>query len=212
MAEISAGQVKELRERTGAGMMDCKKALVENAGDMDKAIEYLQIKGLAKAAKRAGREASEGYIASYVHHDGKTGVMVEINSETDFVARNEDFRAFGRHVAMHIAAAKPLVVNASDVDAETLEAQRRIFIGQAAESGKPDNIVEKMVEGRVKKWLKEVSLLDQPFVMDTEKTVEQYRAEMSSKLGENVVVRRFVRFVVGEGATPAADEEASAEG
>jgi len=198
MADISAKLVKELRDRTSAGMMDCKKALVETDGDLDKAEEYLQIKGLSKAAKRAGREASEGTIGMYVHHDGKTGVMVEVNSETDFVARNEEFTTFAKHLAMHIAAAKPEVVASDDVDEATIAKQRAILTAQAKETGKPDNIVEKIVEGRLKKWLKEISLLDQEFVMDTDKTIEELRAETAAKLGENIVIRRFVRYVIGE--------------
>ncbi|OIP35176.1 MAG: translation elongation factor Ts [Deltaproteobacteria bacterium CG2_30_63_29] len=197
MAEISAGLVKDLRTRTGAGMMDCKKALVENEGDIDKAIEYLQIKGLSKAAKRADREATEGFIGSYIHHDGKTGVMVEINCETDFVGRNEDFRAFAKHIAMHIAAAKPDFVQQSEVSEDVVAQQRHIFEEQAKESGKPAAIAVKMAEGRMAKWLKEICLLDQPFVMDPNKTIEQKRVEISSTCGENVVIKRFQRFVIG---------------
>ncbi len=198
MADISAAAVKELRERTSAGMMDCKKALVESNGDMDKAIEYLQVKGLAAAAKRAGRVASEGFVGSYIHHDGKTGVMVEINCETDFVARNDKFREFSKQIAMHIAAAKPEVVSSDEISEEYLAKQRRIFEGQAAESGKPANIAAKMAEGRLSKWLKEVSLLDQPFVMNPDQTIEQFRAETSGAIGENIVIRRFARFTIGE--------------
>jgi len=204
---ISAAQVKDLRERTGAGMMDCKKALVENDGDIDKAIEYLQIKGLAKAAKRAGRAATEGLVTSYIHHDGKTGVLVEVNCETDFVARNDAFKEFGRHLAMHIAATKPEFVNESEVDADAIEQQRALLAAQARESGKPENIIDKMVEGRLSKWKKEICLLDQPFVMDTDKTIEGLRAEISATLGENIVIRRFARFVIGEGG----DEETESE-
>ncbi|MDX9719242.1 MAG: translation elongation factor Ts [Myxococcota bacterium] len=198
MAEITAQMVKELRERTAAGMMDCKKALVETDGDMKAAIEFLQVKGLAAAAKRAGRSTKEGFIGSYIHHDGKTGVLIEVNCETDFVARNEKFREFAKQIAMHIAAAKPEVVSSADVDAEMLASQRRIFEAQAAESGKPEAIVAKMVDGKVAKWLKEISLLDQPFVMDPDKTIEQYRAETSGFIGENIVIGRFTRIAIAE--------------
>jgi len=198
MAEVTAQMVKELRERTAAGMMDCKKALVECDGDLKAAMEYLQVKGLAAAAKRAGRSAKEGFVGHYIHHDGKTGVMVEINCETDFVARNETFREFAKQIAMHIAASKPEVVSSSEVNAEMMASQRRIFEGQAAESGKPENIVAKMVDGKMAKWLKDISLLDQPFVMDPDKTVDQFRQETAGKIGENVVIGRFSRIVIGE--------------
>ena len=198
MAKISAKDVQELRKRTGAGMMDCKKALVEHDGDMEKALEYLQIKGIAKAAKRAGRAASEGFIGSYIHHDGKTGVMVEVNCETDFVARNDTFKAFAKQIAMHIAAAKPEVVSEDELPEELVAKQRGIFAAQAEETGKPANIAVKIAEGRLAKWKKEITLLDQPLVMDTDKTVEQYRAEMSGQIGENIVIRRFSRIVIGE--------------
>jgi len=198
MAEITATMVKELRERTNAGMGDCRKALVESEGDMKKAMEWLQVKGLAAAAKRAGRSASQGFVGSYIHHDGKTAVIVECNCETDFVARTDGFREFAKHLAMHIAAAKPEVVNSSEVKEEMLASQRSIFEQQAAESGKPANIVAKMVDGKVAKWLKEISLLDQPFVMDPDKTIEQFRAETSGKVGENIIIKRFYRISIGE--------------
>lgn len=194
---ISAQQVKELRTKTGAGMMDCKKALVETDGDMDKALEYLQVKGLAKAKKRADRDATEGTIGSYIHHDGKTGVMVEINCETDFVGKNEDFQEFARNVAMHIAASRPEVVSSEEVDEGERNKQFEIFQAQGRETGKPDNIVAKIAEGRLKKWLKEVSLLDQPYVKDPDKTVGQLLTETASKLGENIVIKRFARFQIG---------------
>ena len=200
MANISASQVKELRQRTGAGMMDCKKALVEHDGDLDKAIEFLQIKGLSQAQKRAGREASEGVIGSYIHHDGKTGVLVEVNCETDFVARNDTFTNFGRQIAMHIAAARPLFVTVDEVP-DTLRAkQQAIFEAQAAETGKPANIAVKIAEGRLNKWLKEICLLEQPFVMDSAKSVEEHRAATAALLGENLIIRRFSVIRVGEHA------------
>lgn len=209
MAEITAQMVKELRERSGAGMMDCKKALVESDGDMKKAAEYLQVKGLAAAAKRSGRATKEGCIGHYVHHDNKTAVLVEVNCETDFVARTDNFRAFAKNIAMHICACSPIVVSSEEVPAKLIEDQRRVFTQQAAESGKPADIAEKMAVGRLNKWLKEVSLLDQTMYDDDSKTVEQLRAEISSKTGENIRINRFCRMSINDGVqeeeeTPAA--------
>ena len=206
---ISATMVKELRTRTGAGIMDCKKALTESDGNVDKAIEYLQKKQLATAAKKAGRIAAEGLIGSYIHMGGRIGVMLEVNCETDFVARNEQFQEFVKDIAMHIAAAAPEVVSSDDMPADLVARQKEIFIAQAVESGKPPAIAEKMVVGRLKKWLKEVTLLDQPFVKDTDKTVGELVTELTASIGEKISVRRFVRFEVGEGIEKKKDDFAA---
>ena len=207
MANITAAMVKELREKTQAGMMDCKKALAECDGDPKKAEEYLLVKGLAKAAKRGARKTAEGFIGTYRHHDGKTAILVEVNCETDFVARTDGFRNFCQELAIHICGCNPLVVKREDVDADTLAAQRSIFEQQAAESGKPEAIAKKMAEGRLNKWLAEVSLLDQPWMGDNaEGTVEQKRAEISSTTGENVRINRFIRIAVGENVAAEAEE------
>lgn len=195
---ISAKQVAELRRMTGAGMMDCKKALSENDGDMDKAVEYLQKKNLAAVAKRAGRVAAEGAIGTYVH-GGRIGVMVEINSETDFVARNEDFQALLKDVSMHIAATNPRYLDETEIPEAVVEKQREIFEAQMADSGKPAAIMGKIIDGKLAKWKKEICLVDQPFVKDTDKTVGQHVTEVASRIKENIKVRRFVRFEVGEG-------------
>ena len=197
--EISAKDVKALRDRTGAGMMDCKAALQEASGDVDKAVEILRVKGQAQAAKRSGRVASEGAVASYIHSTGKIGVLVEVNSETDFVARNDDFQEFVRDVALHIAAANPQVVSEEDVPDEVKESETRIYEEQAAD--KPEQARPKIVEGRWRKWLEENVLLNQAHVNSDKhdgKTIEQLRQEIASKTGENVVIRRFTRYVVGE--------------
>ena len=199
--EVSAAAVKELRERTGAGMMDCKGALQETDGDMDKAIELLRVKGQAKAAKRGERAASEGLVHSYVHHNGKVGALVEVNCETDFVARNDDFVEFAREVASHVAAAAPLYVSEEDVPEDTREAELRVFQEQAAGEGKPEEVQEKIAEGRMKKWLEETVLLNQPHVNADKhdgQTIEEMRAALSASTGENVVIRRFARFQIGE--------------
>lgn len=207
MANITAAMVKELREKTQAGMMDCKKALAECDGDPKKAEEYLLVKGLAKAAKRGARKTAEGFIGTYRHHDGKTAILVEVNCETDFVARTEGFRNFCQELAIHVCGCNPLVVKREDVDADTLAAQRAIFEQQAAESGKPEAIAKKMAEGRLNKWLAEVSLLDQAWMGDSaEGTVEQKRAEISSTTGENIRINRFVRIAVGENVAADAEE------
>jgi elongation factor Ts len=196
---VAASDVKALRDQTGAGMMECKRALEEASGDPEKAIEILRVKGQAKAAKRGEREASEGIISHYVHANDRIGVLVEVNCETDFVARNEEFRAFARDVALHIAAAGPRWVSEEDVPEEVKEEERRIFEQQAED--KPAEVRPRIAEGRLRKWLDEVVLLNQAHV-NTDKhesrTIEQLRAEVSAKTGENVVVRRFARFVVGE--------------
>jgi elongation factor Ts len=194
---ITSQMVKDLRDKTGAGMMDCKKALSENDGDMEKAIDFLRQKGLAVAAKRAGRATSEGVIETYIHAGGKLGVMVELNCETDFVAKTDGFREFARDVAMHIAAANPVSLSRSDVPEEIVERERQIYIQQALDSGKPENIVEKMVAGKVDRFLSEICLLEQKFVKNPEVSVQDMLTELIGKMGENVSVRRFTRFQVG---------------
>ena len=199
MAEITATMIKDLRERTAAGMADCKKALVEVAGDMDKAIDYLRTKGLAKAAKKAGREATEGAVVSYIHAGGRIGVLVEINSETDFVARNEDFQQFGRDVSMQIAAMGAQFVRKEEVSEEVIAKERAVLLAKGMESGKPEAIVAKMVEGQVSKRLKEICLLDQGFVKNPDLTIEGLQQTLIAKIGENIKIRRFSRFELGEG-------------
>ena len=195
---ISAKDVAELRKRTGAGMMDCKKALEEAGGDMDKAGEMLRARGIAKAEKRAGRSASQGLVVNYMHHNGQVGVLVELNSETDFVARTEDFGQLARDIALHIASADPIGINPEDIPADMLERERRIAEEQVAAEGKPEAIRAKIVEGKLKKFVAERTLLEQPFVKDDSKTIGQLVKEVSGKLGEAVVVRRFARFKIGE--------------
>jgi elongation factor Ts len=197
--EVTATLIKDLRERTGAGMADCKKALVEVSGDMDKAIDYLRAKGLSKAAKKAGREATEGLVVSYIHGGGRIGVLVEINCETDFVARNDDFLGFTRDVAMQIAAMGPQFVRKDEVSEDAVAREREVLLAKAKESGKPDAVIAKMVDGQISKWMKEICLLDQSFVKDPDKTIEQLQQELIAKIGENIKIRRFVRFEVGEG-------------
>ncbi len=198
--EVSAGDVKDLRERTGAGIMDSKKALQEADGDMEKAIELLRVKGQAKAAKRGTRAASEGLVTSYLHHNGKVGALVEINCETDFVARAEEFMEFAREVASHVAATAPLYVGEGDVPEDTREAELRVFREQAAAEGKPEQVQQKMAEGRMRKWLEESVLLNQRHINPDKhegRTIEEMRAALSASTGENVVVRRFARFQIG---------------
>jgi len=196
--EVSAKMVKELREQTGAGMMDCKKALVESGGDYEKAVVYLREAGISKAAKKEGRSTAEGVIATYVHAGDKLGVMVEINCETDFVARTDPFKEFGRNIAMHIAASAPLCVEREEFDQEAIEKEREIYRHQAIKEGKPEKIVDKIVDGKIEKYLSEVVLLEQPFVKDSDKTVGEYVKETIGALGENMRVRRFSRFRLGE--------------
>ncbi len=196
--EISAKVVKELRDKTGAGFMDCKKALQEANGDIEKAIDILKKKGIAKAAKKASRTASDGLIASYIHHGGKIGVLVEVNCETDFVAKTDDFKTLVNEIAMQIAAANPLYVKREDIPEDVLQREKEIYKAQALESGKPEKIVDKIVEGKIQKYYKEVCLLEQPYIRDDEKTVQDLINEAIAKLGENIVVRRFIRFVLGE--------------
>jgi len=206
MAEVSASMIKDLRERTGAGMSDCKKALVEASGDVDKAIDWLRAKGLSKAAKKAGRQATEGAVVSYIHGGGRIGVLLEVNCETDFVARNEDFQAFTRDVAMQVAAMNPQFVRKDEVDADTVAHEREILLAKAKETGKPEQVIQKMVDGQISKWMKEVCLLDQPFVKDNEKTIDQLQQELIAKIGENIKIRRFVRFELGEGLEKKKDD------
>jgi elongation factor Ts len=197
--EVNATMIKDLRERTGAGMSDCKKALTEVGGDMEKAIDYLRAKGLAKAAKKAGREATEGLVTSYIHGGGRIGVLVEINCETDFVARNEDFIGFTKEVALQIAAMNPQFVRKEEVSADVVSRERDVLVAKAKETGKPEPVVQKMVEGQISKWMKEICLLDQAWVKDPDKTIDQLQQELIAKIGENIRVRRFVRFELGEG-------------
>jgi elongation factor Ts len=195
--QITSKMVKDLRDKTAAGMMDCKKALTETGGDMEKAVDLLRQKGLAVAAKRAGRATSEGVIATYVHAGGNLGVMVELGCETDFVAKNEDFRAFGRDIAMHVAAINPIAVNRDDIPAEVVAREKEIYVQQALESGKPEAIVEKMVTGKVEKFVSEVCLLEQQYVKNPDLTVQDLLNELVGKMGENISIKRFVRFQVG---------------
>ena len=195
---VTAEQVKELREMTGAGVMDCKKVLVETDGNMDKAVELLRERGIAKAAKKASRIAAEGLVEAYIH-SGRYGALVEVNSETDFVSKNEEFRTFVRDVAMHIVASNPKYVSRDEVPADVVEAEKEILRAQALNEGKPAAIVDKMVEGRINKFFEEVCLLDQPFVKDQDKTVQEVLNEKIAVIGENIVIRRFVRFERGEG-------------
>ncbi|HEX6903586.1 MAG TPA: translation elongation factor Ts [Thermoanaerobaculia bacterium] len=209
MAEITAAMVKELRERTGAGMMDCKNALNETQGDIEAAIDALRKKGLAAAAKKAGRVTAEGAVGSYIHGGGKLGVLVEVNCETDFVARTDAFQELVRDIAMHIAAAEPRFVRREEVTAEDLERERAIFQEQALASGKPANVVEKIVAGKMEKYYGEFVLLEQPFVKNPDQTVAQLIAERVGKIGENIQVRRFVRFKLGEGIEKRQDDFAA---
>jgi elongation factor Ts len=198
---ISAQDVKSLRDRTGAGVMDAKAALQESGGDVDKAIEILRVRGQASVAKRGERTASEGAVASYIHAGGKIGALVEVDCETDFVARTEDFQAFAREVAVHVAASNPRYVSKEDVDEEARAAELRVLREQAASEGKPENVQEKMVEGRLNKWLEEIVLLDQKHVNEDRhesKTIGELRTELAANTGENIVIRRFARFQVGE--------------
>ncbi|MDK9709582.1 translation elongation factor Ts [Acidaminobacter sp.] len=195
---ITAAMVKELREATSAGMLECKKALEEANGNMEEAVKLLRERGLAKAAKKAGRIAAEGIVASYIH-GGRVGVIVEINSETDFVSKNEEFQQFAKDIAMQIAASNPLYVRPEEVPAEVIESEKEILRNQALNEGKPEKIIDKMVEGRVQKYYKEVCLLEQPFIKDPDVTIDQLLKNLIAKIGENISIRRFVRYEVGEG-------------
>ncbi|ABP67936.1 translation elongation factor Ts [Caldicellulosiruptor saccharolyticus DSM 8903] len=201
---ISAEMVKELRERTGAGMMDCKKALEDANGDMEKAIELLRERGLAKAAKRASRVAAEGIVESYIHGNGRIGVLVEINCETDFVARNEEFRQFAKDIAMQIAAANPKYVSREEIPQEVIEREKAILRQQALNEGKPENVVDRIIEGRLEKFFEEVCLLEQPWIKNPDMKIKDLLTEKIAKIGENIVIRRFARFERGEGIEKAA--------
>lgn len=206
---ISATDVKELREKTGAGMMDCKKALEETKGDFEKAVDWLRTKGLSKAAKKAGRVAAEGLVTSYIHAGGRIGVLLEVNSETDFVARNEEFQAFCRDVAMHIAALGPQFVQQTDIDEATRDREKSVLRAKAIEEGKKPEFLDKILDGQVKKWASEICLMDQKFVKNPDKSVADLLQELIAKIGENLVIRRFVRFELGEGIDKKKDDFAS---
>lgn len=196
---ITASAVKDLRERTGAGMMDCKKALEENAGDFDKSIDWLRQKGLSKAAKKAGRTASEGVVYSYIHGEGRIGVLLEVNSETDFAAKNEMFQQFARDVAMHIAAMNPQYVSSAEVSKEHIDRERTVLRAKAIEEGKKPDFIDKIVDGQINKWMAEICLLDQKFVKDPDQSIQQLLTTLIASIGENIVVRRFARYELGEG-------------
>jgi elongation factor Ts len=198
MSTISAKMVMQLREKTGAGIMDCKGALTECNGDMDKALDFLRKKGLATAAKRAGRAMTEGIVESYIHMDSKLGVLVEVNCETDFVAKNDDFKAFAKNIAMHIAATNPVGIRPEDVPEEIIAKEKEIYHGQVLEMGKPEKIADKIVEGKLQKYFKENCLMDQAYVRNPEVTVADLLNELIAKIGENISIKRFVRFKIGE--------------
>ena len=198
MSDVNAVQVRELRDKTGAGIMDCKKALADSGGDLDKAVVYLRERGVAAAAKKSTRVASEGQAASYIHAGGKTGVLVEVNCETDFVARTPQFQALVKDLAMQVAAANPRYLRREDVPAAAVEAERQIYRAQVASSGKPANVIDKIVDGKMEKFFGDTCLLEQQFIRDPQRTVNQLVTEAVSQLGENVVVRRFARFQLGE--------------
>ena len=208
MAAFTSKDVMDLRARTGAGMMDCKKALTEADGDMDKAVTILREKGAATAAKKAGRVAAEGIVESYIHMGGKIAVLVEVNCETDFVAKSDDFKNFAHDVALQIASMKPTCVAIEDLDAKAVELEREIYKNQALAEPKPKplNIIEKMVDGRIQKYYKEVCLLEQDFFKDPGKTIKQYQTEVTAKVGEKVAIRRFVRYEMGEGIEKRKDD------
>ena len=198
MSTISAKMVMQLREKTGAGIMDCKGALTECDGDMDKALDFLRKKGLATAAKRAGRAMTEGIVESYIHMDSKLGVLVEVNCETDFVAKNDDFKAFAKNIAMHIAATNPVGIRPEDVPEEIIAKEKEIYHGQVLEMGKPEKIADKIVEGKLQKYFKENCLMDQAYVRNPEMTIADLLNELIAKIGENISIKRFARFKIGE--------------
>ncbi|NLJ24120.1 MAG: translation elongation factor Ts [Firmicutes bacterium] len=206
MAEITAGLIKELRERTGAGIMDCKKALKETQGDMDEAIAYLREKGLAAAAKKAGRIAAEGIVDAYIHLGGRVGVLIEVNCETDFVAKTDAFKDFTKDMAMQVAASKPEYVSREEVPASVIEGEKEIYRAAALNEGKPERILDRIVEGRIEKFFQEVCLLDQPFIKDPDKTVQQVLQELIAQIGEQISIRRFARFERGEGIEKRKDD------
>ena len=199
MAQITAASVRELRERTGIGMMECKKALTETDGDMDKAVDFLRKKGMAAVEKRAGREANDGVVMSYIHPGSRLGVLVEVNCETDFVARTDDFQAFARDVAMHIAAEGPVAVSREDLDPAAVEKEKEIYLEQAKNEGKPEHIAEKIVTGRLDKYFQDVCLLEQTFVKDPDRTIQDLVTELTARIGEKITIRRFSCFRLGEG-------------
>ena len=196
---VTAAMVNELRKATGAGLMECKRALTETSGDHEKAIDYLRTKGLAAASKKSGRVATEGAVGSYIHAGGKIGVLVEVNCETDFVAKNDTFQAFVKDISMHIAAASPLYVRREEVPAELIEREKEIYRAKAKESGKPDAIIEKILDGQINKFYGDICLLEQPYVKDPDKTIQTLLNETISTIGENMSIRRFAKFVLGEG-------------
>lgn len=198
MATISAATVKQLREKTGAGIMDCKEALSECNGDISKAVDFLRKKGLATAAKRAGRTTTEGIIESYIHMDSKLGVLVEINCETDFVAKNDDFKEFAKNIAMHITATNPVSIRPEDVPKETIDKEKEIYRAQVLDMGKPEQIADKIVDGKLKKYFKENCLMNQDYVRDPNITIQDLLNEMVAKIGENITIKRFARFKIGE--------------
>lgn len=197
MSNISAAMVKELREKSGAGMMDCKAALSECDGDMEKAVDYLRKKGIATAAKRSGRATSEGTVQSYIHMGGKIGVMVEVNCETDFVAKTDDFKDFARNIAMHVAATNPVGIVPEDVPRDVIDREREIYKAQVLEMGKPENMVEKIAEGKLNKFFKESCLMNQQYVKEPDKTIADYLNEVIAKTGEKITIKRFARFQIG---------------
>lgn len=209
MAEVTAAMVKELRERTGAGMMDCKRALAETGGNLDKAADYLREKGLAAAAKKAGRVAAEGIVEAYIHGGGRIGVLIEVNCETDFVAKTGEFRSFVRDLAMQVAASRPEYVRREEVPPAVVTKEREILAAQAANEGKPEKIIQRMVDGRLEKFYKENCLLEQPFIKNPDITVQQLVTEMIAKIGENISVRRFARYEMGEGLQKRAEDFAA---
>ncbi len=196
--EITSGMVKELRDRTNAGMMDCKKALKDAGGDMEKAVDLLRQKGLAKAMKRAGREATDGLVHAYIHSGGKIGVLVEVNCETDFAAKSDDFGEFVRNVALQIAATNPLGINPEDIPQDMVERERAIYMAQAQQSGKPQSILEKIVDGKMRKFYEENALMRQRYIRDADKSIQDYLNELTAKVGEKIGVRRFCRYQLGE--------------
>ncbi|OQX28307.1 MAG: elongation factor Ts [Desulfobacteraceae bacterium IS3] len=198
MATVSAAMVKQLREKTGAGMMDCKEALAQSGADMEKAVDFLRKKGLATAQKRAGRTMSEGMVESYIHLGGKIGVLLEVNCETDFVAKTDDFKAFVKNIAMHIAATNPLGIKPEDVPQDVISREKEIYKAQALETGKPEKMLDKIAEGKLNKFFKDSCLLNQQYVKEPEKTVSDYLNEVIAKTGENITVKRFVRYQLGE--------------
>ena len=198
MAEITAAMVKELRDKTGSGMMDCKRALAENEGDIEKALDYLRTKGLAKAQKRAGRTTSEGVVFPYIHTGSKLGVLVEINCESDFVAKTDDFLEFAKNIAMHIAAANPAGLNPEDIPEAVIAREREIYHSQALEQGKPEKIIDKIVDGQVQKFYKDSCLMSQPYIREPKKSIAEITTEAIAKIGENIQIKRFTRFQIGE--------------